>query len=324
MVCFNQAYDEALAGWQAREAEIGSEGPCGGWMMPCRDIPVSGSGCSNGTVLRKPVLAWVWRGSLSRNGTELRVATSIRRLSGANRHAQGSHRTLGLLDQVKDDPDRLFAAFLLAGVLDLERGTEMDAQMQLSAIKHAAKARLGLSSMLEVWARSGTRVYPGLPDAPISKGTSPFDLGKVMRDRHEAVFQIRLALRLRPVASDVSDAISQEAFFAFSRSVNTSLHVPAGRACWHQISNAELQDLVWKIPRSRLEERFDISDNGIRKRCRRAGIVEPPRGYWQKLTAGRDPRPLLENRGITPPAEALRELDKRFGRSGQSGQEQKS
>lgn len=48
-----------------------------------------------------------------------------------------------------------------------------------------------------------------------------------------------------------------------------------------------LYDLVWSIPVSRLAPAFGMSDRGLSKRCVRANVPLPPRGYWAKLAAGR-------------------------------------
>ena len=52
-----------------------------------------------------------------------------------------------------------------------------------------------------------------------------------------------------------------------------------------QISRKDLYDLVWEEPMNKLAERFGISDVGLAKVCRRAGIPVPTRGYWAKIAA---------------------------------------
>ena len=51
-------------------------------------------------------------------------------------------------------------------------------------------------------------------------------------------------------------------------------------------SRKELYDLVWKEPLSKLANRFKISDNGLRKICKRMNIPLPPMGHWQKVQYG--------------------------------------
>lgn len=50
-----------------------------------------------------------------------------------------------------------------------------------------------------------------------------------------------------------------------------------------KFTRKELHDLVWTEPLSRLAKRYQISDNGLRKKCKKANIPLPPMGYWQKL-----------------------------------------
>lgn len=61
-----------------------------------------------------------------------------------------------------------------------------------------------------------------------------------------------------------------------------------------KISRSEFFDLVWSQPRTQLSKRFGISDVALAKRCTKANIPMPPRGYWVKL-GGKRPvkRPTL-------------------------------
>lgn len=62
------------------------------------------------------------------------------------------------------------------------------------------------------------------------------------------------------------------------------------------ITREELYEKVWTTPMVALAEEFGISDVALAKRCRRWNIPCPPRGYWAKLAAGRNPQ-----RGQLPP-----------------------
>lgn len=48
----------------------------------------------------------------------------------------------------------------------------------------------------------------------------------------------------------------------------------------------ELFKLVWSEPLSRLARKYNISDNGIRKRCKKMNIPLPRSGYWSKVRHG--------------------------------------
>jgi integrase len=54
----------------------------------------------------------------------------------------------------------------------------------------------------------------------------------------------------------------------------------------HRFTREKLHELVWSEPVSTLAAKYGISDVGLSKACRRAGIPLPPRGYWAKVAAG--------------------------------------
>jgi hypothetical protein len=61
-----------------------------------------------------------------------------------------------------------------------------------------------------------------------------------------------------------------------------------------RISREELFEMVWTEPFVSLSKKFEISDVGLRKICKRFNIPLPKRGHWQRLRAGKaDPKPLL-------------------------------
>jgi hypothetical protein len=51
----------------------------------------------------------------------------------------------------------------------------------------------------------------------------------------------------------------------------------------------QLYEIVWAEPIRGLAQRFGISDVGLAKACRKAGIPLPPRGFWAKHKAERSP-----------------------------------
>ena len=54
-----------------------------------------------------------------------------------------------------------------------------------------------------------------------------------------------------------------------------------------KFTRKELYDLVWAEPLSRLAKKYKISDNGLRKICKRMNIPIPPMGHWQKIQYGK-------------------------------------
>jgi hypothetical protein len=50
-----------------------------------------------------------------------------------------------------------------------------------------------------------------------------------------------------------------------------------------QLTRKELYDLVWKNPLSKLAKEYNLSDNGLRKVCKKLDIPLPKNGHWQKI-----------------------------------------
>ena len=57
------------------------------------------------------------------------------------------------------------------------------------------------------------------------------------------------------------------------------------RPLTHRLTRQELHQLVWSEPIRLLSKKFDISDAGLAKLCRRHHIPVPRRGYWAKRQA---------------------------------------
>jgi len=53
------------------------------------------------------------------------------------------------------------------------------------------------------------------------------------------------------------------------------------------LTRKELYNLVWEQPLSRLAMKYKISDNGLRKICKRMNIPIPAMGHWQKIQYGK-------------------------------------
>jgi len=53
------------------------------------------------------------------------------------------------------------------------------------------------------------------------------------------------------------------------------------------LTRKEIYDLVWTEPLSRLAKKYKISDNGLRKICKRMNIPIPAIGHWQKIQYGK-------------------------------------
>ena len=44
---------------------------------------------------------------------------------------------------------------------------------------------------------------------------------------------------------------------------------------------------IWSEPVSKVSKRYQMSDVGLRKICLSLDVPVPPRGYWEKLAAGK-------------------------------------
>ena len=53
-----------------------------------------------------------------------------------------------------------------------------------------------------------------------------------------------------------------------------------------KLTRADLYDLVWRTPMSRLAAEFGVSDVALAKTCRRLSVPRPGRGYWAQIAAG--------------------------------------
>lgn len=78
----------------------------------------------------------------------------------------------------------------------------------------------------------------------------------------------------------------------------------------------QLCDEVWSVPIWTLWEKYGLSDNGLRKVCKRLSVPVPTRGYWAKVEAGqRVARPPLPKDArktyfqVRPPVPARTEAD---------------
>jgi len=54
-----------------------------------------------------------------------------------------------------------------------------------------------------------------------------------------------------------------------------------------KLNRKELYDLVWSTPMSRIAKKYEISDTGLRKVCKRHDIPLPHIGHWQKIAHGK-------------------------------------
>ncbi len=58
------------------------------------------------------------------------------------------------------------------------------------------------------------------------------------------------------------------------------VQVPWNTADYVQVTREELYELVWSAPMVQVVKQHGLSDNGLRKICRKLDVPTPPRGYW--------------------------------------------
>jgi hypothetical protein len=72
---------------------------------------------------------------------------------------------------------------------------------------------------------------------------------------------------------------------------------------WQTIKREELYEEVWSTPLTQLGAKYGLSDNGLRKVCKRLNVPIPWRGYWAKIEAGhrvkKTPLPAIAQRSTT-------------------------
>lgn len=84
------------------------------------------------------------------------------------------------------------------------------------------------------------------------------------------------------------------------------LQIAAGRTeTWANLTNADLERLVWTKATRLIAKEYGVSDVAFAKRCKKAGIAKPPRGFWRKVEKGYVPHP----NGVRPGAEVLARID---------------
>jgi hypothetical protein len=54
-----------------------------------------------------------------------------------------------------------------------------------------------------------------------------------------------------------------------------------------ELTRQELYDEVWSAPMTKLAKKYGLSDVGVVNMCKQNNIPRPPRGYWNKLEAGK-------------------------------------
>jgi hypothetical protein len=67
---------------------------------------------------------------------------------------------------------------------------------------------------------------------------------------------------------------------------------------------------VWERPATAIAMELDVSDKAVSKRCRKLGVMKPPRGYWAIMQAGGDHKKALLSLGWSH--EQIESLDEKI------------
>jgi len=242
------------------------------------------------------------------------VSISKTSLSGANRNRRGSIRSVALLHLFHDEPERLEAAALLVCLVGYCNAVP-DAWSRFGAAIGELLGILGFHCIQDIWARANSSPMPVGPPRSL-RNIDPLsgcslDLGVCLRLWHEISRRKYRSVLAAPVAGGPG-TLDIDEFNAIAGRYSSGLNVAHGAREWKTLGREDLADIVWSEPRSHAMGRFGISDVAITKRCRREGISVPPRGYWQRMDADIDPRPLLDISGIRAPVWVEADLCMRF------------
>jgi hypothetical protein len=111
------------------------------------------------------------------------------------------------------------------------------------------------------------------------------------RRRRRAIKSIPQVFICPPIRADMSGSKNSVGSVKYGSAIHVqsigelarSISVYMSQQNAMKILRSELYDLVWSQPRTALAKRFAISDVALAKRCVKADIPMPPRGYWAKL-----------------------------------------
>jgi len=112
------------------------------------------------------------------------------------------------------------------------------------------------------------------------------DIDPRVRDRAKEIQAERNAEVVRARELERQKRVQQEAF--------RRTH-PKSQG-WPYLGRADLERLVWSKPTVEIAREFGVSDSAVGKRCRDLGVRKPPRGFWARVEAGREPHP----HGVAP------------------------
>ena len=279
----------------------------------------------------EPELHWWGAASIAENVAKLQrvhdgVVTAIGEHDHCVRH-HGIRETLQYLWRFRNDQVAV-AAVLVAASLRARLFVSCDGYEPV-AEDHAARAAFERCSWLYesalAYLKSVDASFAGwwptlkltLPE-PVGVRPAPEDLAKVLAREHAVLLRDWVPVSVEPVfdaaraAAVRSKTGHRSAAWYEGRRRKAAERYAAERAerlaneasrssRWAALTDAELERLVWTKATRLIAKEYGVSDVAFAKRCKKAGIAKPPRGFWRKVEKGYIPHP----NGVRPGSDVL-------------------
>lgn len=271
---------------------------------------------ANPAVTDKADLHWWGQGSIEDNAAKLRrvhdgIVTSIGEHDHCVRH-HGIRETLEYLYAFRNDP-KAVAAVLTAASLRArlfasadafqpvaEDFADRDAFNQISWIYEAAVNYLRkVDAGFTGWWPTLKLAVP----SPVGSRPQLVDLPKVIAGEHAEMLRSWVPVVVEPVLdAERQAALSAKtghrsaAWYAGRRQKAADRYaqereerlqnLSARNEQWTKLTREDLERLVWTKATRLIAKDFGVSDVAFAKRCKKAGVSKPPRGFWRKVEKG--------------------------------------
>jgi hypothetical protein len=301
-------------GWKAAGKESKTKILGAGRILDVNTKVRVSNGTHPGGVAGDPFLAWAPLNTISPCLKKVFPSENLRAWQLNNRADAEHMKTLALFARAEErstlTEERLSFAFIAAAL-------RMITIMRIDIAANSKEA-LGDFCLLsgvpradDIWGNLHWRVLPDAPTREImAMRGGGVAIGLVVRRWHDKLFENKRVVEVWPIEAENAElALFQSSIDrgAVSRLGFVSEEGSSGKRGndeWRSISSKNLEELVWSRPRQQLATIFSVSDMAIIKRCKRIGIAQPPRGFWQKAASakGGDLYKFLLESGVIPPA----------------------
>lgn len=249
-----------------------------------------------------PVCLWVPEASIDHEAEKpgapwAPIDGSIGSIEKTNKGRAGMARTAAHIVDAKSDLAAR-SIILLAFLRNIERRRADLAEYARRLMPPLLKAS-GATSVLELWNSRSAYLLPGEPDGLIEAPVSE------MRDiaepwLREGLLQFRAA-RVQPRSAKRNSRPSIGSFSLATQGFDDGGRFCVGeRSRWQNLTDAELERLVWQRSVSEISREFDVARPVIDRACKRRGIVKPPSWYAKARAHGKDVNERLIAEGYGP------------------------